>query len=206
MSALPLRRKKSACLLVWHGSPPWKSSGNVAYLSRAPTSSNVKELGSDELTEAGTPLVLMDAWLFTFSGGKSIAVILYPLWPKLTQQFTKLGEYVNACRTSFFNQERSGSSSVRQIVNSGLQVLHWIGCEPVGLVPELVSLRLICETVPGLLKTNLGSSWCKQKWRIGAEENQKTPNARRRWSLPQQHLALLWLSEGGARPAITVAE
>ena len=41
------------------------------YLSRAPTSSNVKELGSDELTEAGTPLVLMDAWLFTFSGGET---------------------------------------------------------------------------------------------------------------------------------------
>ena len=39
MSALPLRRKKSDCLLVWHGNLPWKSSGNVAYIPQQ--SSNV---------------------------------------------------------------------------------------------------------------------------------------------------------------------
>ena len=128
------------------------------YLSRAPTSSNVKELGSDELTEAGTPLVLMDAWLFTFSGGKSIAVILFSV---LTETHPKVHQTGRVCQCLQARLLQSGtqcSSSIRQIVDSRLQVLHWIGCEPVGLVPELVSLRLICETVPGLLKTNLGSS------------------------------------------------
>ena len=65
------------------------------YLSRAPTSSNVKELGSDELTEAGTPLVLMDAWLFTFSGGKSIAVILFSV---LTETHPKVHQTGRVCQ------------------------------------------------------------------------------------------------------------
>ena len=65
------------------------------YLSRAPTSSNVKELGSDEVTEAGTPLVLMDAWLFTFSGGKSIAVILFSV---LTETHPKVHQTGRVCQ------------------------------------------------------------------------------------------------------------
>merc|ERR1712203_1321870 len=54
-----------ACAAIARKRGAFLSRISALPLRRAPKSSKLRELGSEELTEAGTPRVLNEAWLFT---------------------------------------------------------------------------------------------------------------------------------------------